>query len=110
MKAAFVSVLLCGCAGATEATGWAHDDPNRPMIVAVGPSEASTVEEAARTCGLQNQRRISRSGLEWIVMRDVPARESETSEGVACLARWAMAHPHIRVMFYGKAESDSPRQ
>lgn len=107
MKAGFLTALLLGCAGAAEPTDWAHDVPNRPMIVAVLPSEASIVEDAARTCGLQNQQRLSRNRLTWIVMRDVLARDSETNEGVACLARWAVAHPGIRVTFFGNPTTAS---
>ena len=83
-------------------TGWDAEDPRRLMIVAVSPSDAATVEAAARSCGLEDQERLSRSGLAWIVMRDVLASDSDSNPGVACLARWAMANPRTRVMFFGK--------
>ena len=102
MREGLLAVFLVGCAGAGQATEWDSDDPHRPMMVAVAPSEAARVEAAASDCGLQHQERLSRSGLAWIVMRDVLARESESDERVACLARWAMANPRIRVMFFGK--------
>jgi hypothetical protein len=78
------------------------------MIVAVAPADAVSVEAAARNCGLNDQRRLPRSGMSWIVMRDVLARDSETNERVACLARWAMANPQTRVMFFGKLAGSSP--
>jgi len=95
--------MLVGCAATDRRTEWGHDDPQRPMMVAVAPKDAPLVEAAARDCGLRNQQRLSRSGLAWIVMRDVLAQESESNEEISCLASWAMAHPQNRVMFFGRA-------
>ena len=97
-------LVASACTVGREKVEWAHDDPERPLMVAVAPSEAERLEAAARACGLTNLQRIVRSDLAWIVVRDVLASDSENSLPARCLRDWAMNHPEIRVFYIGRAE------
>jgi hypothetical protein len=103
----FALLALGSCAESGERLEWDANDPARPTMAAISPPDAPETEAAARACGLQNLQSVTRSGLVWIIMRDVPARDADAREPVACFRRWAMAHPEIEVFFFGRPQPGS---
>jgi hypothetical protein len=101
---AFGILAFANLSGPEEQVNWDVHDPQRPMMVAVAPSEAPRIEAAASACGMRRLQRVVRSELAWIIMRDVLARDSDRSQAVHCLARWATAHPNVRAYFFGRMQ------
>jgi hypothetical protein len=105
----FVAAFTGASAAPAPQIEWRADDPRRPLIVEVAPSDAQAVADAARTCGLGRQQQLSRSGGAWIVLQDVLASESPTNPSALCLWNWAGAHPRTRVTFFGRLGAANPR-
>ena len=96
------ALALVACTGAGQRTSWASDDPSRPFVMGSAPANAPQIEAIARRCGLGRIERVERSGLTWIIARDVLAKEASSNAAVICVSEWAMAHPQMRLLFFGE--------